>query len=474
MPISYPSASEFFGAKKSVPSEFRLREWRESGIAAQVRERAFFMASVHQANILQEFRDKIAQVLRGQASAGQAREAMRRFLEEIGYKALPGLEGTIKDLSTHRRRKVSIDANVALARGWQHRQERLHDKFNPGWELYRQARAEEPRDWQTRWQEAAAAVGWEGVSRGGEMIALVSSPIWKRLSTFRQPHPPFDYGSHMWTRPVDFDRCVELGLLTDEDFGHTAGEGESLNANTEVSAEKWDKYVRQQLESSLGNLGIWDGKVLRMADVNGTRPCTAEQLARLFSEPAPDGVPSLQRDAIREWIRDSSQFHELTEYEKSKGRVYTKAGLNEREDLARAFSRIIPTPKQELQRGLHFDSEEELVRFDSGLRERGDVYSPRPGRIGESWTDSPRAAAEYADKKDYQAIINCKSCSSARDLRPLYQAVVTHQQNIGKPIHLEAEFVVLGGTRFEVVNRHERRENGKVIYEYEVVELDAK
>ena len=61
-------------------------------------------------------------------------------------------------------------------------------------------------------------VNWEGVARGGQMVALKSSPIWVELSRSGYPYPPFDFNSGMWVRPVSDDDCEALGLLADEEW----------------------------------------------------------------------------------------------------------------------------------------------------------------------------------------------------------------------------------------------------------------
>lgn len=168
---------------------------------------------------------------------------MRRYLEKIGYKAEPGLEGTIKDRSTVQRMKVSIDTNVAMARGWAQRQEMLGNVLSPGQELYRQRSVRVPRNWAELWENAAAAVGWEGVARGGQMIALVTSPIWVELSAFDNPYPPFDYNSGMWVRPVDFEVCEELGLVSMDDIDaleeEMEAQKESLNADVQARRRRY-------------------------------------------------------------------------------------------------------------------------------------------------------------------------------------------------------------------------------------------
>ena len=61
-------------------------------------------------------------------------------------------------------------------------------------------------------------MNWEGVARGGQMVALKTSPISVELSRFGYPYPPFDFNSGMWVRPVSDDDCEALGLLADEEW----------------------------------------------------------------------------------------------------------------------------------------------------------------------------------------------------------------------------------------------------------------
>ena len=244
-----PVATDFIDRKVSVPSELRTREWRP--VAAQLRERAFFMASVADAQTLDRFRSAVRAVADGELSAGQARNKLRQFLRDSGYRADAGLEGTIKDLSTARRMRATLDTNVAMAAGWARRQRALDDPAHPGWELFRAGQARQPRDWDSRWRAAAAAVGWDGVARGGVKVALVGSPIWEELSAFGNPYPPFDWGSHMRTRAVDAATCERLGLLPDAADAAEAMQ-ESLNAKVEAQVRLSDAALLRELDK-----GVW-------------------------------------------------------------------------------------------------------------------------------------------------------------------------------------------------------------------------
>ena len=120
-----PKASDYIDRKVSVPSEMRTREWNH--VAALIKERAFFMASVADAATLDRFRAVARAVAAGEMGAGQARDTLRRYLRDTEYKAAAGLEGTIKDLSTAKRMRATLDTNVAMAAGWARRQRALRN-----------------------------------------------------------------------------------------------------------------------------------------------------------------------------------------------------------------------------------------------------------------------------------------------------------------------------------------------------------
>ena len=110
------TGADFLRRKVNVPGELLTADWRATN--DWVRERAYFMAGVAEANILQGFRDIATRREAGELSATEAREAAAEMLEGLGYEAAPGREGTIKDLRTPARQRVSLETNVAAARGF--------------------------------------------------------------------------------------------------------------------------------------------------------------------------------------------------------------------------------------------------------------------------------------------------------------------------------------------------------------------
>ena len=80
-------------------------------------------------------------------------------------------------------------------------------------------------DWPQRWEAAARAVGFEGVSRDyGRMVALKGSPVWQALGegaggfrdTLLNPYPPLAFNSGMGWEDVAREECDELGLDLDD------------------------------------------------------------------------------------------------------------------------------------------------------------------------------------------------------------------------------------------------------------------
>lgn len=206
-----PYASDFIDSKQVTTTAQSTADW--DMVDAQIRERAFFMAGVSNARILQEFKEAARDIAAGKLTTNEARKRLRAALREAGYEPAEDERGGIHDLSSRRRMEVTLETNVALARGWMQRQQMLLDKSQPGLRLFRARRVRVPRNWVQRWGEAAARIGWQGVARGGEFVALIDSPIWREISRFGVPYPPFDFGSQMRVKAVPYEECERLGLF---------------------------------------------------------------------------------------------------------------------------------------------------------------------------------------------------------------------------------------------------------------------
>ncbi len=493
-------------------------------VDAQIRERAFFMAGVENARILQDFRNAAHAIAAGQLTTNEARKQLRAALRAAGYEPAEDERGGIHDLSSRRRMEVTLQTNVDLARGWQQREQMKKDKSQPGLRLYRAQEARQPRNWADRWQQAAAAVDWEGVAKGGQMVALIESPIWVELSRFGQPYPPFDFGSKMRVRAVPYEECEKLGLVPGEKSDRLTVEAEkeekkpeekapeqaeeievatpelsaerledalegigtkarrklteaartSLNDHLEADVSHLDDKVVEAMREQMGALvEVRDGKIIS-TDLNGTRPYTPQELADIWAKGLPKWVTkkqpgggsftNLQKEALVEWVRTNDAFDKRPE----KGTVSETMRQSFRDFLQRLKSEESTEP---LYRGMGWDDIGEMEKMRDICRRNGETYSPAPWKEADSFTSSESMAKLYAEKqgkkrgeeKKYQAILKVIGHHSAKDMRPLYEVISTVQQDPVTPTHLEAELFFIAGTRFEVVSvqRYDLPNGGK-------------
>lgn len=428
------------------------------------------MAGVTRAEQLQAFRNVAAEVAAGRMGAAEARQAMREALAAQGYQARPGEEGSIKDLSSTRRLQVAIDTNVELARGWSQRQTSLQNYVRPAQELYRAGEAKKPRDWQSLWGQAAEAVGWEGVSPTRPFVALKTSPIWRALSRFDQPYPPFDFGSHMRVRSVTLAAARDAGLLSSEEEAAEAREKQrkealaSLNENVECTPQVTERELREQLAGVLQGLAEWRGNTLVMTDPNGTRPYPPEEIGAIITAPLPQGFENRQAKVADKWIDDNTYL-----YPEEHG---GKATRDEREDFMRLLDRIIPTTKnggsdtsaETVYRGLTRNSESKREDMVHDIRRKG--YGAREGFLAESWTTSPTAAAHFADSPA-PVVLVCNKYQNRKRIDALYNHLRDSSPNVTKPKRLEGESLFAESSRFRFI-RQEQKENVLYIYVEEI------
>ena len=158
-----------------------------------------------------------------------ARAQLRDTLKKFGYAPDDEDAGTIKDLSSDARLNLVVKTNTELAQGagafiQQNLDPDVVDEY-PALELVRYEDRVKVRDWESRWQSAAAESGDTDAARvlneSGRMIALKASPIWDSLGngaggyddTLGNPFPPFAFNSGMWTEDVSRADAVDLRLI---------------------------------------------------------------------------------------------------------------------------------------------------------------------------------------------------------------------------------------------------------------------
>lgn len=257
-----PSLIDILNALKLLPVKLTAAQWE--GMRADIRERAFFMALVDEAHILQEHRDAVKGMIGGSLSKTEVREAIGDYLASEGYQPPEGKEGTIQDLRTVQRQNLVLETNQAMVAGYAQQELFRGSVAFPAQRLVRIAERVEKRDWPSRWREAYALVGGEGAS-AQEMVALNDSPIWTALSRFDLPYPPYDYNSGMGRRPVSWDDARRLGLVKPEDAAAIAAQGRkrgSMNFGLQASAAGLDADVMAQVAVLSGGRAVKDGKSL--------------------------------------------------------------------------------------------------------------------------------------------------------------------------------------------------------------------
>lgn len=418
-------------SKQVTPRAMSTAQW--DMVDAQIRERAFFMAGVDNARILSAFQHVAKEIAAGRMSLPEGRRKLREFLAAIGYEPAAEDAGTLKDLTSRRRLDVAMETNANLARGWAERRANLGDITNPGQELYRQRQAREPRDWASRWAEAAAAVNWEGVARDGSFIALLTSPIWVELSRFGYPYPPFDFNSGMRVRPIGHRICKELGLLDDEEWldKQLAAAEEGLNEGAEADCSDMGAEVLAELDRALGSVGeIVDG-VARMRDVNGTTPYSAEEVAEVVGEDTPEGVPNVQRDAAALWDEEGADGMP----DEAKEAMRTLLERTKPEDGV-----------EELQKAFDLDEAQAAAAMQA-LEEEG--YEVPRGQVAEPWATAAAAVATMGAVRAgmVRVLLKWRGPQSARNLQPLLR-------KLGR--EPEDALQLIEGHRLRVVDKKER------------------
>ena len=212
------TAADLILKKALVGSKIGSEEW--SRIHAGMRDRAFIISRIEDQRIHYDVRRLVSEVTRMNLDPSEYRREIRKRLQELGYAPKPGEEGTIKDLYSKRRLDVILQQNRDQTRGFiqfkQFTTKAALEEF-PASRLVRVERRKQERNWDARWRAGAERVGWEGVYRGADKVALKTSPIWIAINRFGHRYPPFDFGSGMGVENVSIDECVRMKFVKPDD-----------------------------------------------------------------------------------------------------------------------------------------------------------------------------------------------------------------------------------------------------------------
>lgn len=214
--------------KTPIGSVLRSREWEEL-VPDGLKQAGLFSAGVESVKALSRLQVGLGQIVNEARDASHGGLAMDRgkLVEQIQKLAnAEGLRtddqakrGTIQDFGSEARTKLIIEQQIGAAQAqayWQQGNDPDVLAAFPAQQLLRVRHSTAPRAWAERWK-AAAAVHGKGVASDGSWIALKSSPIWRALSRFDRPFPPFDFQSGMGVEDVDRETAEALGLLAPGD-----------------------------------------------------------------------------------------------------------------------------------------------------------------------------------------------------------------------------------------------------------------
>jgi hypothetical protein len=209
-PVQFSEAAQAREVQSVLPTSLTSAQLEE--IQPAILERALFSSRVHSAEVLQELDDILSRYLSGEINSATAVTELRQVMRDNGLWAAPGDEGTLKDFQSNERLNLIIRMNAGFANGygdWLYNQQApVLDEW-PAQELFRALAVKVPRDWVTRWNDAAHATG----TKIAGFVALRNTPIWTAISRFGVPYPPYDFNSGMRTRLVDRTRAMSLGLI---------------------------------------------------------------------------------------------------------------------------------------------------------------------------------------------------------------------------------------------------------------------
>lgn len=248
------TAAEKILQKALVTSNLDSKGWNQ--IQAALRDRAFFSSQVENVRTLAALRNNVAELATSGKSPSEIRRDIRQYLDQVGYDA-GDKTGTIKDLRTKARLDIIMKTNAEQAKGYvsflRATTEGAILAF-PAYELVRVKERKMKRDWSARWRKAASAVNYEGVAKGGRMIALKMSPIWRELSVFGNPFPPFDFNSGMGLKDVSKKICREIGLLKADEQPEVPPQPDfNAHLKAAIPAGRWDGEVMKLLKEKFGD-----------------------------------------------------------------------------------------------------------------------------------------------------------------------------------------------------------------------------
>jgi len=261
-PRTLKEAVDSISERTPIGGILRTAEWKHMPLA--LRQRAFFSAGVYQMQFLNEAKEKLERRInleRGALKMNRARFIgdLRTLADEMGMRTTdPKLREGLQDIGSVRRLELIYDTQISMANGyanWKRKMDPEMLQAFPAQELIRVSSRKVPRQWERRWVAAG------GKFYAGRMAALRTDPVWRRISRFGTPYPPFDFNSGMGLRQLSRLQAEDLGLLgPDEEL---TPDTDDFNEALEASVRDLSADDKQMLENFFGDQVDLTGEVIR-------------------------------------------------------------------------------------------------------------------------------------------------------------------------------------------------------------------
>lgn len=272
-------------------------------------ERVFWMSGVEAGVILSEFEDKVKKYTKGEISGQEAQRLLRDVLRREKYIPPEGKEDTLQDLSSWVRMQTVLQTNDRMWHGYKNWIAEMKIDDVVAFAFYRSSAREDPRHWFERWSLARVGLeseATEALSTGFERqdivaYALKRSDIWKRISRFNNPYPPFDFLSGMSIRPIRKNEWEALGynLTYSNENQALPSLNETLQSTASKLSEKQTRRIKKELKNAVKVITSDKQVALEYSDPNGTREYTDKELSEVLTADYPENIEPHQARAFK-------------------------------------------------------------------------------------------------------------------------------------------------------------------------------
>ncbi len=256
-------------ARTPIGSALRSADW--ANVPLGLRESAQFSAGVESLRVLQRIQDRVLQMVKMERSKLESGAEgaffdrakfiaeLRKIAREEGLTPVdPADRDTLRDITSEGRLGMIFDIQTQRAAEfarWKMEQDAdVLDPY-PAQELIRVESRKVPRRWLARWTAAG------GQLYGGRMVARKDDAIWRRISRFGTPWPPFDFQSGMGLEDVSREDAERIGAL--EPGAVVAPQDGRFTDEMQASVRGISPRLRTALGTIFGDQVQFDGDTVK-------------------------------------------------------------------------------------------------------------------------------------------------------------------------------------------------------------------